>query len=29
LLVDGGQHLAASPRDVMFLTEPAAPPAAA
>jgi len=24
LLVDGGQHLAASPRDVMFLTEPAA-----
>ncbi len=23
LLVDGGQHLAASPRDVMFLTEPA------
>jgi NAD(P)-dependent dehydrogenase (short-subunit alcohol dehydrogenase family) len=28
LLVDGGQHLAASPRDVMFLTEPATPPAA-
>jgi NAD(P)-dependent dehydrogenase (short-subunit alcohol dehydrogenase family) len=22
LLVDGGQHLAASPRDIMFLTEP-------
>jgi len=22
LLVDGGQHLQASPRDVMFLTEP-------
>ena len=29
LLVDGGQHLVASPRDVMFLTEPAVPPAAA
>ena len=29
LLVDGGQHLVASPRDVMFLTEPAMPPAAA
>ena len=26
LLVDGGQHLAASPRDVMFLTEPEAEP---
>jgi NAD(P)-dependent dehydrogenase (short-subunit alcohol dehydrogenase family) len=24
LLVDGGQHLVGSPRDVMFLTEPAA-----
>ena len=23
LLVDGGQHLVASPRDMMFLTEPA------
>jgi hypothetical protein len=22
LVVDGGQHLTASPRDVMFLTEP-------
>jgi NAD(P)-dependent dehydrogenase (short-subunit alcohol dehydrogenase family) len=29
LLVDGGQHLVASGRDVMFLTEPARPPAAA
>ena len=29
LLVDGGQHLVASPRDVMFLTEPAVPPATA
>jgi NAD(P)-dependent dehydrogenase (short-subunit alcohol dehydrogenase family) len=29
LLVDGGQHLVASSRDVMFLTEPAVPPAAA
>lgn len=27
LLVDGGQHLAASARDVMFLTEAAPPPA--
>jgi NAD(P)-dependent dehydrogenase (short-subunit alcohol dehydrogenase family) len=29
LLVDGGQHLLASPRDIMFLTEPVIPPAAA
>jgi NAD(P)-dependent dehydrogenase (short-subunit alcohol dehydrogenase family) len=29
LLVDGGQHLFASSRDVMFLAEPAVPPAAA
>ena len=29
LLVDGGQHLVPSHRDVMFLTEPASPPAAA
>jgi NAD(P)-dependent dehydrogenase (short-subunit alcohol dehydrogenase family) len=27
LLVDGGQHLVGSPRDVMFLTEPAPEPA--
>jgi hypothetical protein len=25
LLVDGGQHLAASPRDVMFMTPPEGP----
>jgi NAD(P)-dependent dehydrogenase (short-subunit alcohol dehydrogenase family) len=29
LLVDGGQHLVSSHRDVMFLTEPESPPAAA
>jgi NAD(P)-dependent dehydrogenase (short-subunit alcohol dehydrogenase family) len=29
LLVDGGQHLVGSPRDVMFLTEPLAGPAPA
>jgi NAD(P)-dependent dehydrogenase (short-subunit alcohol dehydrogenase family) len=29
LVVDGGQHLVASSRDVMFLSEPATPPAAA